>query len=119
MFINKLILHRTNVRDLLDAGGVRILVDLLTLAHLHTSRAVIPAQTNVIEAGPNVQIVQEKEWYYNTEETGRNGPVSFQEVSTPLYLISSRSRWNNFRNFRPIPSNQTRESRGRLILQHT
>ena len=38
LFINKLILHRRNVKDIMDAGGVRILVDLLTLAHLHTSR---------------------------------------------------------------------------------
>ena len=38
LFINKLILHRRNVKDILDAGGVRILADLLTLAHLHTSR---------------------------------------------------------------------------------
>lgn len=79
LFINKLILHHRNVRDLLDAGGIRILVDLLTLAHLHTTRAVIPAQTNVIEAGPNMQIVHEKEWYYNND--GSKGPVSFQEVS--------------------------------------
>jgi hypothetical protein len=38
LFINKLILHRRNVKDIMDANGVRILVDLLTLAHLHTSR---------------------------------------------------------------------------------
>jgi hypothetical protein len=38
LFINKLILHRRNVKDIMDAGGVRILVDLLALAHLHTSR---------------------------------------------------------------------------------
>jgi len=38
LFMNKLILHRRNVKDILDANGVRILVDLLTLAHLHTSR---------------------------------------------------------------------------------
>ncbi|XP_044264022.1 dnaJ homolog subfamily C member 13 [Tribolium madens] len=80
LFINKLILHHRNVRDILESGGVRTLVDLMTLAHLHTSRAVIPTQTNVIEAGPGMQAVQEKEWYYNTEETGRNGPVSFQEI---------------------------------------
>lgn len=80
LFINKLILHHRNVRDILESGGVRTLVDLMTLAHLHTSRAVIPTQTNVIEAGPGMQAIQEKEWYYNTEETGRNGPVSFQEV---------------------------------------
>jgi DnaJ family protein C protein 13 len=80
MFINKIILHHRNVRDILESGGVRTLVDLMTLAHMHTSRAVIPTQTNVIEAGPGMQLVQEKEWYYNTEETGRNGPVSFQEM---------------------------------------
>lgn len=28
----------------MDANGVRTLVDLLTLAHLHTTRAVIPMQ---------------------------------------------------------------------------
>ncbi|KAB0803499.1 hypothetical protein PPYR_00469 [Photinus pyralis] len=79
MFINKLILHHRNVCDFLEAGGIRILVDLLTLAHLHTSRAVIPTQTNVIEAGPGMQIVQEKEWYFNKDSV-RQGPVSFQEV---------------------------------------
>ena len=33
-----------NVKDIMDANGVRILVDLLTLAHLHTSRATVPMQ---------------------------------------------------------------------------
>lgn len=28
----------------MDSNGVRILVDLLTLAHLHTSRATVPLQ---------------------------------------------------------------------------
>lgn len=79
MFANKLILHRRNVRDVLDVGGIQILVDLMTLAHLHTSRAVIPTQTNVIEAGPGMKLIQEKEWYYNTDK-GREGPVSFNEV---------------------------------------
>ncbi|KAF5295196.1 hypothetical protein FQA39_LY13201 [Lamprigera yunnana] len=81
MFINKLIFHHRNIRDFLEAGGVRILVDILTLAHLHTSRAVIPTQTNVIEAGPGMELIQEKEWYYNTgTEGGRKGPLTFQEV---------------------------------------
>lgn len=80
MFINKLILHERNVKDLIEVNGVKILIDLLTLAHLHTSRAVVPTQTNVIEAGPNMQQTQEKEWYYNSEETGRQGPLSFQQM---------------------------------------
>lgn len=86
MFINKLILHRRNVRDVLDVGGIQILVDLMTLAHLHTARAVIPTQTNVIEAGPGMKLVQEKEWYYNTDR-GREGPISFSEVN---YQISCK-----------------------------
>lgn len=87
LFIRKLILHQRNVRDFLDAGGVRTLVDLITLAHLHTSRAVIPNQTNVIEAGPGMHLVQEKEWYYNMEDGGRKGPVSFNEVN---YLLLTK-----------------------------
>ncbi|CAG9859086.1 unnamed protein product [Phyllotreta striolata] len=79
MFIEKLILHHRNVRDVLEVGGVQILVDLMTLAHLHTSRAMIPAQTNVIEAGPGMKLIEEKEWYYNSDK-GREGPVSFSEM---------------------------------------
>lgn len=93
MFINKLILHEKNVKDVLEVNGVRILVDLLTLAHLHTARAVIPTQTNVIEAGPNMQIVQEKEWYYNSEESGRQGPLSFQEVREIRTICFSQYAW--------------------------
>jgi len=33
-----------NVKEIMDANGVRILVDLLTLAHLHTTRATVPLQ---------------------------------------------------------------------------
>lgn len=83
MFLGKLILHHRNVRDILDVGGIQILVDLMTLAHLHTSRAVIPTQTNVIEAGPEMNHVEEKEWYYHSEK-GREGPVTFKEV---IYLV--------------------------------
>ncbi|KAJ4448169.1 DnaJ sub C member 13, partial [Periplaneta americana] len=79
MFINKLILHRRNVKDIMDASGVRILVDLLTLAHLHTSRAVVPTQSNVIEAGPNMTRESEKEWHYNASGE-RKGPVSFKDM---------------------------------------
>ncbi|PNF36068.1 DnaJ subfamily C member 13 [Cryptotermes secundus] len=79
LFMNKLILHRRNVKDIMDANGVRILVDLMTLAHLHTSRAVVPTQSNVIEAGPNMMRESEKEWHYNCSGE-RKGPVSFQEM---------------------------------------
>nr|XP_031831200.1 dnaJ homolog subfamily C member 13 [Nomia melanderi] len=86
MFINKLILHRRNVKDIMDQNGVRTLVDLLTLAHLHTSRAVVPTQTNVIEAGPQQQQIMEKEWYYNDGDQ-RKGPISLKDLKE-LYLTN-------------------------------
>lgn len=87
MFIEKLIFHPRNVRDILESGGVQILVDLMTLAHLHTSRAMIPTQTNVIEASPGMKIEQEKEWYYNLDKK-REGPVSFNEVGAVLIFVN-------------------------------
>lgn len=92
-FINKLILHSRNVKEIMDQNGVRTLVDLLTLAHLHTSRAVVPTQTNVIEAGPNMDRVVEKEWYYNDGDQ-RKGPVSLEELKV-LYnshLINHKTK---------------------------
>ena len=38
LFISKLILHKENVVDVLKASGLKTLVELITLAHLHTSR---------------------------------------------------------------------------------
>ena len=64
MLCLQLILEKKNVREVVEAGGARILVDLLTLAHLHVNRAVIPTQTNVIEASPDMARDSEKEWYY-------------------------------------------------------
>ncbi|CAG9764959.1 unnamed protein product [Ceutorhynchus assimilis] len=79
IFIGKLMYHRKNVRELIDVGGVKILVDLMTLAHLHTGRAVIPTQTNVIEASADMYMDQKKEWHYNTDEGGK-GPITLNEV---------------------------------------
>jgi len=33
-----------NVKEIIDANGVRTLVELLTVAHLHISRATVPMQ---------------------------------------------------------------------------
>ena len=61
LFISKLILHKENVVDVLKASGLKTLVELITLAHLHTSRAVIPTQTQAIE-GVGIEKGSEKEW---------------------------------------------------------
>ncbi|GIY06445.1 dnaJ homolog subfamily C member 13 [Caerostris darwini] len=80
LFIGKLIQDKRNVKEIIDAGGLRILVDLLTLAHLHTSRATVPTQTNVIEASPEMMLMTEKEWYYRNAEKERHGPFGFNEI---------------------------------------
>ena len=47
MFIDKLLFHQKNVKLFLDASGVKLVVDLITLAHLHVSRAHVPLQVRV------------------------------------------------------------------------
>ncbi|KAK2150998.1 hypothetical protein LSH36_380g05005 [Paralvinella palmiformis] len=80
IFLNKLIYHKRNVKEIMDANGIRILVDLLTLAHLHTSRATVPMQSNLLEGTPDMMRESEKEWYYGNAEKERLGPYSFDEM---------------------------------------
>ncbi|CAH2042626.1 unnamed protein product, partial [Iphiclides podalirius] len=82
-FLAKLILHKKNVSEILEWNGIRILVELMTLAHLHTSRAMVPAQSNVLEAAQPAQPSADREWYYNLEmpdKVHRKGPVSLQQL---------------------------------------
>jgi len=88
IFISKLILNPLNVKQFIDANGVRILVDLVTLAHLHRNRATIQTHSNVIEASAD-QMDKEsslhKEWFYtaDNQQTGnfeKLGPFSFKEI---------------------------------------
>lgn len=70
------------MKDIIESKGITVLVDLLTLAHLHTTRAVVPTQTNVIEAGQDMLLDNEKQWYYGLGNGDKSvGPVTFQEVS--------------------------------------
>ena len=86
MFIEKLLHHKQNVKIFLDANGMKMLVDLVTLAHLHTSRAYVPTQTTAIEASPDQHTDSEKEWYFSNKEKQREGPYSFREVCTCTIL---------------------------------
>ena len=82
VFIDALVLNAANIKSLLDHGGVRVLVDLATLAHLHTTRAYVPTHNNVIEASADTMSSAgdtEKEWYYGN---GKNGPFSLREIKT-------------------------------------
>ncbi|KAL5285788.1 DNAJC13 family protein [Megaselia abdita] len=81
-FITTLVYEKSNCRPLVD--HVQTLVDLITLAHLHTGRAMPNTKTNVIEAGPNMEMYEEKDWYYNIEKEGtkpeRQGPITYSQL---------------------------------------
>lgn len=78
-FLFRLSLNKENVKQILDSNGVSILVDLMTLGHLHTSRAIVPTQSNVIEAG-DMKREEEKEWHYCVSADNRVGPITFKEL---------------------------------------
>lgn len=73
LLIQKFIMHRSNAEEFIDANGVTILVDMVSLAHLHTERATMPTQTNVIEATMEMlAAAASKEWYYSEDERSDN-----------------------------------------------
>jgi len=82
LFIEKLLKHKQNVKEVIDAGGVKFLVNLVSLAHLHVSRAHVPTQTNVIEASQEMmsQMGGLKEWSFRSKKGERLGPFSLKEM---------------------------------------
>uniref|UniRef100_A0A3Q1H7F9 J domain-containing protein n=1 Tax=Anabas testudineus TaxID=64144 RepID=A0A3Q1H7F9_ANATE len=106
LFLNKLILNKKNVKDVMDSNGVRILVDLLTLAHLHTSRATVPLQSNVLEAAPDMKRESEKEWYFGNADKERRGPFSFEEMqefwNTGVLTAKTRCWAQGMDGWRPL-----------------
>ena len=80
-FIEVLMNNERNAKLLLDCNGIKILIELLSLAHLHTTRATVPLQSNLLEASPEMSAAaSEKEWYYTLADNKKQGPVSFDEV---------------------------------------
>ena len=51
MFIDKLLYHKTNIKLFLENNGIKLMVDMLTLAHLHTTRAYVPTQVRLASRG--------------------------------------------------------------------
>lgn len=103
LLLEKFIMHKSNAKDFIDSGGISTLIDMITLAHLHTQRAFIPTQSNVIEATSEMlAAAASKEWFYSdddkllasdrpdegyvNEELGKklshNGPLRFSDVET-------------------------------------
>lgn len=79
-FFDKLIKSRTNIKALIDNNGCMLLIDFATLAHLHVNRAVIPTQSNVIEASPDAiaRGSSEKEWHVSEKDD--NDKLSIAEL---------------------------------------
>lgn len=97
IFVSKLMENRENVKDFIDAGGVRVLVDLVTLAHLHVTRAIIPTQTNVIEASPEMVAAgadSVEEWHYENSNKEKIGPVCLSAIKGAFESgqLTSKSR---------------------------
>ncbi len=80
LFIGKLISNRRNVRDIIDCGGIKLLIQLMCLAHLHVNRAHVPLATNVLESSTTMARDSEKEWYYGKQDKEKVGPYSFSEL---------------------------------------
>ena len=79
-FLSNLLRVKGNVKLFIDCHGVPILIDLLTLAHLHHDRAQLRTQSNVIEMNPTEQLGSEPEWYWQDENGEQQGPVSLETV---------------------------------------
>ncbi|ULU09193.1 hypothetical protein L5515_000042 [Caenorhabditis briggsae] len=83
LLLSKLALNKDNVRELIIANVLPLLVDLCVLAHLHVQRAKVQNQTNVIEASAE-QMAEggSEEWYYHDKEAKQVGPLSFEKMKT-------------------------------------
>ncbi|VDN50229.1 unnamed protein product [Dracunculus medinensis] len=82
LLISKLVLNKENVRDLLSAGILPILVDFAVLSHLCINRATVPnkMQNNLIEGDSSNKDHESLEWYYADKAGSRHGPFSFGEM---------------------------------------
>jgi len=81
IFLSHLLRARLNVKPFIDCNGVKPLVDLLPLAHLHTDRPQIHVNTMAIESGNAADLQdQEKEWHYINDKGEKQEPITFAEL---------------------------------------
>eukprot|EP00127_Corallochytrium_limacisporum_P004390 Clim_evm24s159 gene=Clim_evmTU24s159 len=84
LFIEQLLLSRENAKLLISAGGVKTLVDLMTLAHGNADKTSNPLPSNLIETNMDADSYGSKEWYYRDEGDDKGdkyGPISISEMS--------------------------------------
>ena len=46
LFLKELMRNKLNVKQYIDAGGIRMLVELAVLSHMHVTRATVPLQVS-------------------------------------------------------------------------
>eukprot|EP01135_Chromosphaera_perkinsii_P007978 Nk52_evm50s1073 gene=Nk52_evmTU50s1073 len=82
LFLEKLMVSKKNVKLFADANGCRVLIDYLTLCHYHVERAVVPLESNVIEAAEGTDLREvECEWYFSdADQENRQGPFSRKQL---------------------------------------
>jgi DnaJ homolog subfamily C member 13 len=84
-----------NCRPLVDPA--QTLVFLITLAHLHTGKAMPNTKTNVIGTGPNMELYEKKDWYYNIEKQGskpkQQGPFTYSQLKELWMIINPETRF--------------------------
>ncbi|CDW60561.1 hypothetical protein TTRE_0000894901 [Trichuris trichiura] len=74
-FIGKLALLKANVKEIINANGLELLVELASLAHLDRKRKQFVVETNVIEFSKEDDYSSSKEWFYRNEKDEEVGPV--------------------------------------------
>lgn len=89
LLLDKFIMHKANAKDFIDGDGVATLVEMITLAHLHTQRAFIPTQSNVIEATTEMlAAAASKEWYYSNDDhlvsSARPSEIAYSEEQNSI-----------------------------------
>jgi DnaJ family protein C protein 13 len=67
---------------------LRSILLIMFMIQCFAYRAVVPTQSNVIEAGPDMMRESEGEWHYSCSGD-RKGPVSFQEVGYVYVVLRS------------------------------
>ncbi|KFD56835.1 hypothetical protein M513_02512, partial [Trichuris suis] len=79
-FIDKLAVLKANVKEIINANGIELLVELASLAHLDRKRKQFVVETNVIEYSKEGDYGSSKEWFYINEMGEEVGPVSFHQL---------------------------------------
>ncbi|KRZ86631.1 DnaJ -like protein subfamily C member 13 [Trichinella sp. T8] len=80
--IGKLCHFKENVKQIIMAGGVELLVDMISLAHLSAGKTSVGfEQSNIIQCSETMKRDDSKEWYCLKEgESEKCGPYSFHHM---------------------------------------